>query len=216
MAIAERPRLRGYFHLAAAMVAPLGLVWLVLRANSPAEDATAAVFGAGMITLFVASSAYHIPPWPPKGKGIARRLDHAAIFFFVAAAYTPFCMVALPLTWGIPLLATVGSLALVGAVVKVCWPGTPPLINLAMYLAVGWAALVAAPVIALELGAYGMLMLVGAGLAFSAGGVIHAQGRPNPLPRWFGHHEIFHAATVVGTVMLFVVVDGWVFGSQAG
>jgi hemolysin III len=207
----DRPKLRGHLHLLAAVAAPAGLVWLLVRADAASEYATAAVFGAGMITLFVASSAYHVPPWPPLGKAITRRVDHASIFFFVAAAYAPFCMVALPLAWGIPLLATVGGLALVGAGSKLCWPGMPRWINLAAYLAVGWAALVAAPVLVMEIALAGSLLLLAAGVVFTAGGVIHALQRPNPVPGWFGHHEVFHAATVVGVGLLFVVVDGFVF-----
>jgi hemolysin III len=165
-----------------------------------------------MITLFAASSVYHLPPWPPLGRNIAKRIDHAAIFFFVAAAYAPFCMVALPPAWGIPLLTTVGGLALVGATVKVFWPATPPWINLSMYLAVGWAALVAAPIIVRELAVPGAALLTMSGTLFTAGAVVHAMRRPNPLPRWFGHHEIFHAATVAGTAMLIVVIDVHVYG----
>ena len=207
-----RPALRGYIHLLAALVAPFGLAWLLYRASSPSEYATAAVFGAGMITLFLASSLYHLPPWPPLGRSIAKRADHAAIFFFVAAAYAPFCIVALPRTWGVPLLATVSTLALLGAVVKVCWPGTPPWINLGMYLPVGWAALVALPIIMRELSPAGSVLLLTSGATFTAGAVIHAMRWPNPLPRILGHHEIFHVATVVGTALLFLTIDLDVFG----
>jgi hemolysin III len=81
-----------------------------------------------------------------------------------------------------------------------------------MYLAVGWAALVAMPIIVRELSPAGAALLLASGATFTVGAVIHAMRRPNPLPRVFGHHEIFHVATVVGTALLFLTIDLHVFG----
>jgi hemolysin III len=203
---APRPALRGYLHLVAALVSPALLVALILLADSPSEYVAASVFGAGLVLLFTASALYHVPPWPPAVRRILRRIDHAAIFAFVAFAYVPFCIAVLPLAWGIPLLATVGGLALVGVVLKLSRPNLPRYLNLALYVALGWAALAALPAILVSLSPLAIVLILGSGVLYTSGAAAHAFRRPNPFPRVFGHHELFHAATIAATALLYAVV----------
>jgi hemolysin III len=201
-----RPVLRGYLHLVAALVSPALLVALILLANSASEYVSASLFGAGMILLFGASALYHVPPWPAAVRRILRRIDHASIFAFVAFAYVPFCIVVLPLAWGVPLLATVAGLALVGVVLKLTWPHLPRYLNLALYVCLGWAALAALPAILAALSPLAIAFILGSGILYTTGGAAHALRRPNPFPRVFGHHELFHAATIAATGLLYAVV----------
>jgi hemolysin III len=200
------PRLRGWVHFGAALAAPLGLVHLVLAADSAAGYVGAAIFGTGMILLFSTSAAYHLLPWGPRLREAARRLDHAMIFVAIASIYTPFCLLVLPLAWGIPLLSTVWGLAGAGILVRNAWPRAPRGVNVAGYLLLGWTALVASLELGSRLGATALALIVAAGLLYTVGAVVFALHRPNPFPRTFGHHEIFHVLVTVATLLLFGVV----------
>jgi hemolysin III len=201
-----RPLLRGYIHLAAALVSPFALLWLLHIADSPRAYVGAAIFGASIILLFSTSASYHLMPRWPRVKAAMRRVDHATIFVAVAGLYAPFCLQALGLAWGISLLSVVGGLALVGAVMKLTWPNAPSWLNLGCYLAVGWVGVVAVFELPHVLTARAVLLLVVAGALYSAGGVFFAARWPNPRARVFGHHELFHTFVVMATAVLYVVV----------
>ena len=205
-AAATTPALRGYLHLVAALAAPFALLYLLARADSASDYVGVSLFGSGLILLFGISASYHVPPWPARVRGLLRRIDHAVIFAFVAFAYAPFCIIVLPLAWGIPLLSTVGGLALGGAILKLAWPGLPRFLNLGTYVALGWAAVIAAPPLVQALSPAAVAMILGSGLLYTGGGLAHALRWPNPSPRVFGHHEVFHAATVAATALLYVVL----------
>ena len=200
----RRPLLRGYAHLLAALVAPFALLALLLAADSPRAYVGGALFGAALILLFSTSATYHVVSWGSRGRAIMRRLDHAMIFVAMAGLYAPFCLQAMHLAWGIPILCVVGGLALVGVVLKVVWIQPPQWVNLACYLAVGWVAIVAIPAVRLE--PLSVVAVVASGLLFTAGGVCFASRRPRLFPRIFGHHEVFHVAVVMACALLYVVV----------
>jgi hemolysin III len=208
MAVQPRPQplLRGYIHLAAAAISPFALLWLLMIADSPRAYVGAAIFGGSMVLLFSTSASYHLAPWWPRARAIMRRIDHATIFVAVAGLYTPFCLQALGLAWGISLLSVVGGLALAGALLKMAWPDAPTRLNLACYLAVGWVGVVAAFEIAHELTMSAVMLLVLSGVLYSAGGAFFAARWPNPQARVFGHHELFHLCVVAATAVLYVVV----------
>ena len=112
----------------------------------------------------------------------------------------------LPLAWGIPLLSTVGGLALAGAILKLAWPRLPRFLNLGIYVVLGWAAVVAAPPLVQALSPTAVAMILGSGLLYTGGGLAHALRWPDPAPRVFGHHEVFHAATIAATALLYLVL----------
>lgn len=201
-----RPLLRGYLHLAAALAMPVALVVLLVRAHSAASYVSAAVFGAGMTGLFVASSAYHLVGFRSRFRERFRRTDHSMIFLAVAAAYTPFCLQVLDARWGTRLLVAVWLVAAVGAVTKQVRAEQSVAINLGAYLLIGWIGLAAAVPLARGLGPGLVTLVVLAGVLFSVGAVIHAVRWPNPVPRFFGHHEVFHLLVTLGCGLLYVVV----------
>jgi hemolysin III len=201
-----KPLLRGYLHLALALLMPAALVYLLLVASSPAAYVGAAVFGAGLLLLFSISAAYHIAPWPAVARRVVARFDHSTIFVAIAACYTPFCLQTLSLAWGIPILSVAWSLALAGVLLKITWIGAPRWLGLACYLAAGWLALIPAAPLSGSLSGAAMLGLLGAGILFSLGGIAYAARWPDLAPRYFGHHEVFHALVGAGAVVLYCVV----------
>jgi hemolysin III len=201
-----KPMLRGYIHLAAAIASPFALLYLLYAANSPAAHVGAAIFGASLMILFTTSASYHILPWPPGLRGVMKRLDHSAIFVLIGGSYTPFCLQSMGWRWGIPVLATVWGLSLLGIVLKTGWPGLPRWMSAGAYLAVGWVAIVAVPPLVTNLPPGALAVLLVSGLLYSAGAAMYALRWPNPLPRVFGHHEIFHAFVTAGCVGVYAVV----------
>jgi hemolysin III len=198
--------MRGYIHLVAAIASPFALLLLLLSAHSARAYVGAAIFGASIVLLFSTSATYHLlPPWP-RMKAVLRRVDHATIFVAVAGLYTPFCLQALGLAWGISLLSVVGGLALAGAILKLTWPDAPSWLNLACYLSVGWVGIVAAFELPRVLSGAAVALMLLSGALYSVGGACFAARWPNPNARVFGHHELFHLCVVAATAVLYVVV----------
>jgi len=195
-------------HLVAAIFAPFALVALLLVASSPRAYVSGAIFGVGLILLFGTSAAYHLVPWRP-AKAVLKRADHSTIFVFIAATYTPFCLLVLGDAWGIPLLTAVWLSTAAGIALRVGWADVPRWLGVGLYLGLGWLALVAvwpfvqrAPEI--------LPALVAGGLLFSLGGVVYALRRPDHFPRVFGYHEVFHLLVILGAAINYGVIAGYV------
>lgn len=201
-----RPLLRGWIHLTSAVAAPFALLWLLLEADSPRAYVGAAVFGSSLIVLFAASASLHIGHWPPRARRFAQKADHSAIYYAVAGAYTPFCLQVLGAGWGLSVLSVVGSLALAGVVMTLSWGNAPRWLNVLLYLLVGWVVVLALPGMYSGLQTWAFLLVLGSGLTYSVGALCFAFSWPNPAPRVFGFHEIFHAAVTLASTMLFVVI----------
>jgi hemolysin III len=211
LAADPRPAMRGTIHLAAALAAPFGLVWLLLIADSPSGYVGASIFAACLMLLYTSSATYHLAPWPrlmrgPRGRGVLKRLDHSMIFVLIAGTYTPFCLSVLGLGWGISMLAIVWSLAGAGILMKIAWPYAPRWLGVSLYLALGWIGIIPAAEVIARMDAVAVAMLLAGGLAYSVGGVIYALRRPDPFPRVFGFHEIFHVLVVAGSITHFALV----------
>ena len=204
------PRMRGMLHLWAfwiALVAACGLV--VVAAGATARTA-AAVYGGGLCALFGGSALYHRWRWSPRWRPLLRRVDHSTIFVFIAASYTPPALLVLtdPLRWVV--LVTVWAGALAGVVFSVAWIGAPRGLVAACYLALGWVALIAAPQLIERLSVTPLALLAAGGLLYTAGAVVYAVRRPDPWPRVFGFHELFHAFVVAAAAAHFAAMAGWV------
>ncbi len=201
----DRPALRGMLHVLAAAAAIGGAVWLLLIAGSPTGYVGAAIFGASLMLLYGTSATYHQIAWGGTARTIVRRLDHAMIFVLIAGTYTPFCL-NINLAWGIPLLAVIWSFAGVGAVIKLIWPDGPRWLGVTMYLGLGWIGVIGA---AEAFRAYATepiaLLILGAAM-YTLGGIVYALRRPNPWPRIFGFHEVFHTLVVAGSGLHFAAV----------
>ena len=206
---AERPALRGSLHLVAAFAAIGGTVWLLLIAGSPTGYVGAAVFGTSLMLLYGTSATYHQIPWPERWRHIPKRIDHAAIFMLIAGTYTPFCL-NVSLAWGIPLLAVVWSLAVAGSLMMLVWPYGPRWLSFALYSGLGWVGVVGTWEVFAEYASSPIALLMAGGLMYTIGGVIYAMKRPDPWPRVFGFHEIFHTFVVAGSLLHFTAIAFYV------
>jgi hemolysin III len=205
-----RPLMRGTMHAVAALLAPFGLVALLLIADSPRHYVGASIFATSMLLLYTTSASYHLAPWSARLRRIMMRVDHSMIFVLIAGTYTPFCLVVLSNAWGIPMLAIIWTLAGAGVLLKVIWPLAPRRLSVGLYLGLGWLGVVAAAPLTAALTDGALAMLLVGGLFYSAGAVVYARRRPNPLPRVFGYHEVFHLFVIAGSTTHFVLIAAYV------
>jgi len=202
-----KPMLRGWSHAAAAVVAIAGLVALVIvTRQDPAKLASMVVYGAGMVLLFGISATYHVINWPPRVKEWLRRLDHAMIFVFIAATYTPLAFNVLTGWWRLGVLGAIWLSAAAGVAGVAPFLKIPRRVLALLYVAMGWVAVVALVPLTAALGwAAAVLMALG-GLQYSLGAAIYAFKRPRLWPRVFGYHEVFHLAVISASVTFYVIV----------
>jgi hemolysin III len=139
-----------------------------------------------------------------------RRLDHTMIFVLIAGSYTPFGLLVLHGTLGTVILIASWSAALAGAVFKLIWIDAPGWLIATTYIAIGWIALIAAPELVGRLGVAAVGALALGGILYSAGAVIYARKRPDPVPGVFGYHELFHLLVIVAAALQYAVVAFWV------
>ncbi len=199
-----KPKLRGWLHLATA---PLALVaGIVLIALSP--DATtrigSAVYMGSAFVLFTVSALYHTRTWSPRVWTFLRRFDHSNVFLLIAGSYTPFSLLLLDGAPRIILLSTVWGGAFLGVLFRVFWTDAPRWLYVPIYIALGWAAVFFMPYLfsgatrlGVGIGVAVFVMIVVGGALYTFGGVVYGFRRPNPWPRWFGFHEVFHSFTIV-------------------
>ncbi|WP_344825298.1 PAQR family membrane homeostasis protein TrhA [Actinocorallia longicatena] len=208
-----RPRLRGALH--AAVFPPVLVAGTVLVAvgSTLAHRLAAVVFVLGSVLLFGVSAAFHRGRWTPRVSLALRRLDHANIYLVIAASYTPFALSCLDGRGRAAALVAVGAATAAGITVRIGWHRAPRWVTVGLYLAFGWGAVLLLPRLISEAGPAVAALTVAGGLTYSAGGVVYALRRPDPVPAVFGYHEVFHAFTVVGYGMHFTAVALLVTGT---
>ncbi len=197
-----KPRLRGVSHEIAAAAFAVAGVWLVIVAPEGRPTIAAAVYALSLVTLFGISALYHVPMWAPAPRAFLRRADHAAIFVLIAGTYTPVCLLAFD---GAALLAAVWGVAALGIALELLWPAKPRWVLAALCVAMGWALATQWDAVSAGVGE-DMNLIAAGGVAYTLGAVAYAMKRPDPFPRVFGYHEIFHALTIVAAILHFVVV----------
>jgi hemolysin III len=202
------PRLRGVFHQYAFFAAVVAGIVLVVLADGIRERFAVWVYAVALAAMFGASALYHRFPWRTAAARLrARRLDHAMIFVFIAGTYTPFALLAFSGALQAVILATVWTGAALGVVVELYWIHAPRWVSAIAYLAVGWIGIIALPQFFPALGvASAVLVIVGAGL-YTVGALAYATSWPDPFPRTFGFHEVFHVLVVAAAVTQFVALS---------
>lgn len=202
-----KPRLRGHLHQWAFVASLVAGGGLVLEAASVRARLAVAVYALSVAGLFGTSALYHRVNWRTRGaRRWMRRFDHTMIFVLIAGTYTPFALLVLHGTLGVAILIAVWSAALGGALFKLVWIDAPGWLGVATYISIGWIALVATPELADRLGIPAVAALALGGILYSAGGVIHARQRPDPVPAVFGYHELFHSLVIAAAAMQYAVV----------
>ncbi|MFI5679886.1 PAQR family membrane homeostasis protein TrhA [Streptomyces cellulosae] len=192
-----KPRLRGWLHAGMVPAALIAGVVLICLARTPQAVLACAVYSVTAWLLFATSAIYHRGTWGSLGEALLRRLDHANIFLIIAGTCTPLAVLLLPPNQRSVLLWIVWTGALAGIAFRVLWVGAPRWLYTPCYLALGWAPVSYLPDFLHTGGAAVVVLIVVGGLLYSAGAVVYALQRPDPAPRWFGFHEVFHALTVV-------------------
>lgn len=191
-----KPSWRGWIHAGTAPVAlAAGIVLICLAHGTPAKWASA-VFMTSSLLLFGNSAIYHRFNWKPRTKAILKRIDHANILLLIAGTYTPIGVLALPPSEGFLLLCLVWGGAILGILFRVLWIGAPRWLYVALYLVLGWAAVMYMPQL-FRASLPMMILVVIGGVLYSGGAVVYALKKPNPWPNHFGFHEIFHVCTVL-------------------
>jgi hemolysin III len=206
MDVELRPRLRGVFHQYAFFVSlVLGAV-LVAIADGAGRRAAAGVFAAALATMFGVSALYHRITWEPRARRWMRRLDHAAIYLLIAGTYTPFALIAMDRAWRWTILPLVWGGALVAIALKLAWTEAPKSLSVAIGIGLGWVGIVALPELWSHTGPSGVVLLGIGGVLYTAGALVYARQRPDPVPMVFGYHEVFHAFVVAAAACQYAAV----------
>ena len=210
-----KPHLRGWLHLATAPLTLAAGIVLVTLSPTVATRIGSTVFAVSALILFTVSAIYHRGTWSPRAHAFLKRFDHSNIFVLIAGSCTPFALLLLHgldrwlmlgITWG-------GALG--GVLMKVLWAGHPRWLSAPIYIALGWAPIFFFGDFIKGAGenysvgiAVAVMVLVGAGgVLYTLGGIVYGTKRPNPSPRWFGFHEVFHTFTILAFITHYVGVS---------
>jgi hemolysin III len=206
-----KPRLRGVLHGWACIVCvPLGAVAVIAAQSSRARLAVA-IYAVSLIGLFGVSALYHGINWRSiAARRWMRRLDHSMIFVMIAGTYTPFAVLVLHGQIATVILIIVWAAAVGGVVLNLAWPQAPRWLAVTIYSALGWVSVAAVPQLTSALGISAVALLALGGALYSAGGIIYAIKRPDPVPAVFGYHEVFHALVIVAAALQCAVIAFWV------
>jgi hemolysin III len=201
----QKPLLRGWLHAVAfGLSVPAGAALVIVAPGTEAR-AAAIVYWLSLLAQFGVSALYHLGDWGERGHARMRTLDHSAIFLLIAGTYTPFCVTVLepPLAWWV--LAAVWTGAAVGIGTKL-YRVDLHVVSGFMYIGLGWVVVAVFPSIARALGGWQIALMVSGGLLYTLGALVLATHRPDPFPRHFGYHEVWHAATVGAAVCFYTVI----------
>lgn len=202
-----KPRLRGVFHQWTFFAAVVAGAVLVLVAPSGQATVATAIYAATVIGLFGVSAVYHRVNWGSvRARMWMRRLDHTMIFLLIAGTYTPFALLVLDGALSTGILIGVWAGAAAGVVLNLIWVDAPKWVTAVVYLGLGWVAVVAFPELVREMGVTATVLLGAGGLLYTAGAVVYALRRPDPVPAVFGYHEIFHLLVIVAAALQYAVI----------
>ena len=202
-----RPLFRGYLHAGAAVVAALGGTYLVaLSGGDRPRQLSMIVYGTSLTLLFAFSAVYHVHTWAPARRAILRRIDHANIFVLIAATYTPISFNLLSGWWRVSVLGAVWGAALVGVGTAVAGVKLRRWARAGLYVGMGWIAAVALGQISAAVPWPAIGLLITGGALYSVGALLYARRWPDPWPRVFGYHEVFHLLTIAAAIAFYVVV----------
>ncbi|MCU1600551.1 MAG: DNA-binding protein [Frankiales bacterium] len=210
---AVKPHLRGVLHEVAFAVSLVTGTAIVCLAHGTRERTAATIYAASVVLLFGTSAAYHRGDWGPKMHDLMSRLDHSMIFVLIAGTYTPFALLLLKgwVRWTI--FGVVWGGAFGGILLRNVFRQPPRWVFVTLYLVLGWVAVAIMPQVLDAGGATVLVLLAVGGVFYSLGAVVYARKRPDPSPRWFGFHELFHAFTLAAFAVHYVAISLTVYST---
>lgn len=201
-----KPLLRGHFHQAAFFIALGAGSVLIATAHENVARMVSLVYTLSLAGMFACSSLYHRINWSTQARIWWRRLDHSAIFLLIAGTGTPICLLGIKGDSGNHLLWIFWSLAIAGIFKELFWVAAPKWVSAIFYVIMGWVGVFYFSEMRTALGPANMALMVVGGIVYTIGAVIYALKRPDPFPKVFGYHEIFHLLVVVASLLHFIVV----------
>jgi hemolysin III len=201
-----KPRLRGVLHEYAFFVSLVCGVALILAASDGRARLAASVYAVAVSGLLGTSALYHRVTWRPTARRWMRRLDHSMIFVLIAGTYTPVALLALKGALANTVLIVLWAGALGGVVFKLLWIDAPKWLFAAVYVALGLVTAAVFGELPAAIGWLGAAGLAFGGLLYLVGAIVYASGRPNPWPKVFGYHEIFHALVLAAAALQYAVI----------
>ena len=206
LASAIKPGLRGWLHaIAAPLVLAAGIVLIVLAPAGTHRVAAVAYAATGFV-LFATSAAYHRGTWRPKVELALRRVDHTNIYLITAGSYTPIAVAALTGYEQAAILVWVWTGAALGIALRLGWPTAPRALTTSLYIALGWSIIPVLGSLFAASTAAAVLIVVG-GALYTVGGIVYAAKWPDPSPRWFGFHELFHLFTIAAWTSQYIGIS---------
>jgi hemolysin III len=202
-----KPKLRGWLHAAISPLAFFSFLVLLVLADSVLVRAGAAVFMFSAVLLFGVSAVYHTGRWSDRARAIWKRFDHANIFILIAGSYTPFCLLLLTPAHAAIMLSLVWGGALLGVIFRIFWVGAPRWLYVPLYLLLGWAAVLYVDEFFTKAPTDVMVLLVVGGGLYTIGALVYGFKWPNPSPKWFGFHEVFHTFTIAAFIVHYIGVS---------
>jgi hemolysin III len=201
-----KPRLRGVLHEYAFFVSLAGGLALILAASDGRARVAAAIYAVALSGLLGTSALYHRVTWRPKARRWMRRLDHSMIFVLIAGTYTPVALLALKGALATTILIVLWAGALGGVIFKLLWIDAPKWLFAAVYVTLGLVSAAIIGELPATIGWLGVAGLAGGGLLYLVGAVVYASGKPNPWPKVFGYHEVFHTLVIAAAALHFAVI----------
>lgn len=210
-----KPAMRGWIHAVAAPLSLAAGIVLICLAKQPGLKWACAVFMVSSLILFTNSAAYHLGDWNSKVTNVLRRIDHVNIFLLIAGTYTPVAFALQPF-WRNTIIISMWACTAIAIIINVIWTTAPRWLYTLVYVIFGiyglaymvlfWTSPVAGPVVT--------ILIIAGGVCYIAGAIVYARRSPDPWPRVFGFHEIFHCGTVAGyachmVAIYMVIVNMW-------
>jgi len=201
-----RDAISGYTHLGGLLVGCAGAVALLIRVRSSDVFVPTIAYVITLLLLYAASSAYHLIPGSARVTERLRKLDHSAIFLFIAGTCTPVFWRAFQGSTRQWMLVTLWVLAALGILMRIAWMGAPRVLYTVTYVAMGWLVLVKGTTAFRALPGLALALVVAGGITYTLGAIVYATKRPNPIPRIFGFHEIWHLFVLGGSTLHYAAI----------
>ena len=204
-----REPVSGLTHLFGVLLSIIGLVLLVLQAihsNNLTHIIAFSVYGISLVLLYLASTLYHLLPVSEKMILKLKKFDHMMIYVLIAGTFTPFTLIALRGEFKWSLFTTIWILAFIGIFVKILWINAPRWLSTSFYLGMGWLGIIMFPSLLHRFNIDGIYLIALGGLFYTVGAIIYATKKPNPFPKYFGFHEIWHIFVLLGSFCHFLSI----------